>query len=839
MSTQDEYLRNFTVLLTEKGVVPLTDPIQIAVYNELCEGSKRPSDISESLGIPSSSLHFVLDKMTDYGAIVRFKPDVGKKSVYYSNLALKIVGSKEPYEGATDKCRRTFDDPFRYYSGLSSVANMLDNYVDEIGLSLDQLRRRYVEDLADSMRQDISEGRLEDTVPKIKEMFARVTGFRFSVFALTPFTLVFEGNRVMSTKIDMLTVLVNRAISNATGKHYSVSSVEDFGSEDTARFKVVFERTEKKPEPYINMSLPQSGEVFRFLIVELDGTVGIITSPVQIDIIDTVYERPLCITDIVNKVEAPRSTVTSNILRMVEEGVIAVFYSESGTAYYGMSCSILMKKSRGLNRDSSEIHSILASVGRKERALMEGYLLYLLSTLNGLGFDTDYMMVVLGAKYMRINGTEEPRNFNVFFRKMSDIAKNIGLSLNVVSVYPLTIGITSDKPASEISSAMTFVKGMAHQGLEMASSGIFVRVSEDAPADRKVSFKEIYPALSITPMEGISVEGLPDANAAKSKKKRTSSVRTALLNRSVKESGKPVRTVRYITGIMMMAFVATVLVFGFSGLDDNGADAEKISVNLAKGCDGVYFYDENDEEILMPLQLDLLQTLEFTIVISDESDISNIGVVENGVAYPIESYLTTTDDGMYTMTANQDITFQPITLLKEPDAKGLSYYIYCFSSSVSDSYAYTYSGYITLNDYVEQTGGFWVTSGAIVLVVADDGSCIRTNNGSSDLFLFDRIVCSVEDALSFTTADLPRDCVQMHLEGNFEADGWFVSGTLKMVGDSDVSLRFISTNGPVIITMITLGGIREDLVLEPMDRTVTFHIGFEDVVISYAHVGIY
>ena len=51
MGNQDEYLRNFTVLLTEKGVVPLTDPLQIAVYNELCSGSKRPSDIAASLGI--------------------------------------------------------------------------------------------------------------------------------------------------------------------------------------------------------------------------------------------------------------------------------------------------------------------------------------------------------------------------------------------------------------------------------------------------------------------------------------------------------------------------------------------------------------------------------------------------------------------------------------------------------------------------------------------------------------------------------------------------------------------------------------------------------------------
>ena len=90
MGNQDEYLRNFVVLLTEKGVVPLTDPMQIAVYNELCSGSKRPSDISAALGIPSSSLHFVLDKMTDSGVIIKAKP-ASAKGVYLQSCTLSAT----------------------------------------------------------------------------------------------------------------------------------------------------------------------------------------------------------------------------------------------------------------------------------------------------------------------------------------------------------------------------------------------------------------------------------------------------------------------------------------------------------------------------------------------------------------------------------------------------------------------------------------------------------------------------------------------------------------------------------------------------------------------------
>lgn len=835
MGTQDEYLRNFTVLLTEKGVVPLTDPMQIAVYNELCSGSKRPSDISASLGIPSSSLHFVLDKMTDAGVIVRFKPDADKKSVYYSNLAQKIASSETPREGAAELCEETFRDPSRYYSGLSSVANMLHCYAGEIGLGLDQIRAKYAHELADSMKLDIGTGSLEDSILKIKDAFAKATTFRFSVFALNPLTLVFEGDEIMANDMDMLTEFVCRAVSNATGRNYEVSSMEDFGSGDSARFKVVYERTEKKTEPYMNMSLPQSGEVSRFLMVELDGSVGIITSPVQIDIVDAVYERPLCITDIVNKVEAPRSTVTSNILRMVEDGVISVFYSESGTAYYGMSCSILMKKSRGLNRDTAEIHRILSSIRSKEGSFMGGYLLYMLSTLKGLGFDTDYMMVVLGAKFMRVAGNDGPRNFDVFFGKMSDIAKAIGLSLNVVSVYPLTIGITSDDPGSEMSPAMTFVKGMAHQGLEMASNGIFVRVSEDTPEDKKVSFKEIYPALSMTPLEGIQVEELADAAPSKSKKKRTSSVKTALLNRSAKEGGRPIRTVRYITGVVMVAFVAAILVFGFTGGGDNTASADQVSVDLAEGCDGVLFYDMDNNEIQMPMVVNPNQSVSFTVEFTGNTD--DIGVVENGVAYPLYNYLDTNEDMVFTLTADQDITFQPITLLQLPDDPSLSFSVYCFSSAVSDSYAYNFGGYIPADEYAEISGGLWVTSGARISVAADDTHYISTSE--EDTYLFDRLICEPGEIPGIASADLPRDYVDVHLEGSYEAGGWYVSNVVRVAEDSNVTLRFVSTNGPVSISLVTLGGVEENLALQPMDRSVTFHVGSEDVLLKYRNVGIY
>ena len=162
MRPQEDYLRDFAILMTDKGVVAVSDPQQIAVYDYLDHsGRRRPSDIADALGLPSSSLHFVLDKMVDSGIIMRSKPDPAKKEVYYSVLAQKIAGSAEPSPTAAEDCRRVFAHQDGKYRGVASVANMFESYAAEIGLEHSQLRSRYVRDLAAAMRDDIGTGALE------------------------------------------------------------------------------------------------------------------------------------------------------------------------------------------------------------------------------------------------------------------------------------------------------------------------------------------------------------------------------------------------------------------------------------------------------------------------------------------------------------------------------------------------------------------------------------------------------------------------------------------------------------------------------------------------------
>ena len=711
MSAQDEYLRNFCILLTEKGVVPLTDPLQIAVYNSLLDGMKRPSDLTAELGLSSSSLHFIIDKMADSGIIDRIKPDTDKKSVYYSTSAKMLASSMETNEKLRTASERTFVDPLKNYKGLSSLTNMLDCYVSEIGVNVDPLTKRYANALADSI--DIGRSGFEDAIMDARDIFVKLTGYSFTLYSSSPLTLVLTGDDTISEKAPVLMQFVIRLIENATGMSYRVTGSESFNGSDTM-VKITMERCERCEEPYLNTSLFHR-DTERFLMVDVDGTAGLMTSDVQIDIIDSIYERPLCITDIVNKVDSPRSTITSNLLRMVEEGVISVFYSESGSAYYGLACSILLKKSRPISSDNEELRSVLDTVKDKENGFMEGKLLYTLAYLKKLGFDSEYLMVVLGAKYMRATGDMETQgNFDTYFGNMSDIAKAIGLSLNIVSVYPLTIGISSTDPKSEMLQAMTFIKGMAHQGLEMASSGIFVRSTDEKPEGENISFKEIYPALSMTPVRGVMVESLSPAPAAK---KRTSSVKTALLNRSRKEADRPARTVRYITAAVFMVMLSAILVFGMSATT-SVMDAQTFDLTVDDSLDAVV-YDENGDELNLPYSL--REGTCVTLVLSTPQD---IGYVSGGMAFLMEPV----DIRTYKVTMDKDLYVEPLMDLSYLESMDCSFALFNSGKTITGESEVMLIG---SEEYKARSGGLYVScrdGNNMVMLHANDDFCILSGD---------------------------------------------------------------------------------------------------------------
>ncbi len=730
MGAQDEYLRNFCILLTDKGVVPLTDPLQIAVYNSLLKGMKRPSDLTAELNMSSSSLHFIIDKMSESGIIDRIKPDTDKKTVYYTTSAKVLVSSAETNDKLRNKSEATFSDPLQNYKGLSSLANMLDCYSEEIGLDMNPIKMKYATALADALEPE--KASMEDAVMNARDAFVSLTGFSFSVYSFKPLTLVVTGDSTVKEKAPMLMTFLIRYIEDSTGRSHKLVSIEDFnGSENM--IKVVMDRCEKEEEPYLNTSMLHR-DTERFLMIDVDGVAGLMTSDVQIDIIDAIYERPLCITDIVNKVDSPRSTITSNLLRMVEEGVISVFYSESGSAYYGLACSILLKKSRPVSSDNEGLRDTLDSVKNKEGGFMEGQLLYTLAYFKKLGFDSEYLMVVLGAKYMRATGSmDEKANFDTYFGKMSDIAQAIGLSLSIVSIYPLTIGISNSNPDSEMSQAMTFITGMAHQGLEMANSGIFVRSTETKEKDENVSFKEIYPALTMNPVKGVMVEDL-----AAAPKKRTSSVKTALFNRSKKESGKPVRTVRYITAFAVLTLLAAVIIISTAGTGTNVVDADTFSLTVDESIGDFSVYDAEGNALESPFTF-----LAGSVITLKTDGTKDIGYLDKGIAYKMDPKT----EGEYVISMKSDLNVKQLFDVSYLEERNCSFSIYTPDKSAA----------VPSEEYKAKSNGLYISADNKLKIAADAGYYISKETDTARNGLLTGWVCTLTDLEAISLNEMPKE----------------------------------------------------------------------------------
>lgn len=823
----DEFLREFAIVMTDKGVVSITDPMHLAIYSLLCERSMRPSELTEMLSMPSSSLHFILDKMVDSGIIVRSKPDPAKKEVQYSVLALKIAASAPTSPEKIARSKRAFSSPVPGYTGLAAAANMMEAYTDEIGLDLSQLRDRYVRDLADSLKGDIGTGSMEEAMEGIVSRITGLTGYRASVYALNPLTVVFEGDEAMPSKMDMLSRLFAYMVENATSRHNTVRSVEDFSGDGGIRFKVTYERAEPEAAPYINTTLPQVSEPDSFLVIDIDGCAALLMSDVQTRLVEVIYERPLCISDIVAVLDMPRSTVTANLLKMIEGGVVSVFYSESGSVYYGLSCSILMKRARRVSRDQAPTRSAIRAAGA-DQGFVGGYLLYLQASLQELGFDTDYLMVVLGAKYMRAAGADGPKNFDYYFGKMSDIAKVFGLSMGVASVYPLTIGISRECGDSSMAPAMTFVKGMAHQGLEMASSGIFVRNTEETGDDVKVSFKEIYPTLSMSAAsaEDAAADAAAGTAVLKTKKRRSSNVRDALRVRGSRSEGRPARTVRYITAAAFVVMFAAILVFTGGVGTDNTASVESFEVSV--DSPGIVIYDSDG----MAMDTPCIVTNERPLLFSVSSS-SDVGAVRDGIAYPLDAFCTDVGNGVYSLSLSSDVMFTEVREMEMP-REGLSVSLYDFGRTVSEGYAASFDGYIPAEDYAAAAGGLWASADAVVSVSAAEGSYVST--GSEDGAFLTRVTASAWGFPDISAEALPSDCVVVTFRGAaFEVYGFYASSTVMVEKGRRVAMDLVSTGGPVRIYM---DGSMDDLAFGNEVGSIVFDTD-RDATLVCEPLGIY
>ena len=447
------------IQLAPGGIVAVTDPVHISVCELLDGGGMRPSDLSSAVGVASSSLHFILDKMMESGVICRNKPDPEKKSVVYRLSSITIL--KKTGDARTESMDEIISETKE--DERISWGSLLDAYFADSGIESPYLQERYADFLADCLTKQNRSSRLEDAVFTSKKTVAELTGYTVNVFSLNPLTVIIDGDWHLPSHVRLVASLFCKLVHRLSGSYGSVSSVTDIGNGLSNRFKITMSNDDGCDIPCIRPE--HDSEDIRFAVVGKGARTVTIANDVQMEILDAVYNGSRNVTGIVERSSSPRSTVTSNILKMAEAGILRTVHHDSESVSYFLSLPVVLKKGspvfeKGPCHDADLTYS---------KSFMDGYFRFVMDELHALGFDTDMLSEQIGRYYAE--------RFPDAMTALTRLASETGTLLKSVQANRIVM-----KPGPGPESAI--VRGVARRAVDQEMGGRVELVAEEVVVER-------------------------------------------------------------------------------------------------------------------------------------------------------------------------------------------------------------------------------------------------------------------------------------------------------------------------------------------------------------------
>jgi len=293
--------------------------------------------------------------MVEKDLIVRCRSRPGKKTVVYSLCSDTVFVGYDP--------RREFP----IIGKSMSLGFLMKVYLKSIGIDASVLERGYSEAVAEMVTRPIDQCKFEEAVFIAKRMIAKATGYRVSVFAVNPLTVIIDGDESLSSFLDMILNAFAAIIRRLSGVNLSAEPKEEHVGEGATRFRTVFEPSNSVPKCHV---IRKNGEMQHFSIVERNGWTKVITSGIQMDILRFVSYHPACLQELIGCFDMPRSTLAYNVGKMIEDGLLEFCIDEDGCSYYCSNYNIFLMTSESPKK-FSEIDILPDGKG-----FMDGYLRY-------------------------------------------------------------------------------------------------------------------------------------------------------------------------------------------------------------------------------------------------------------------------------------------------------------------------------------------------------------------------------------------------------------------------------------------------------------------------------
>ena len=252
---------------------------------------------------------------------------------------------------------------------------------------------------------------------EVKRLMKKYCGsVEVSVFGFNPLIIIVSGDSTMPSCVKQVSNLICRWICNISGQEFVLNGLSDMPtSKSDHKYKLQYNRVPKSMTPCSTID-EENKESERFYMALTNEGLKIVRSGIRADIIGSIRHRPMNMSEIVQATKSPRSTVVSNVSRMLEEGFLTSFEEGYDTVHYGIGCDILLDNHGTGDTSTGFSHSFT------DHGLLEGGYRYICSRLESIGFDPTTMMYQCGRLFAR--------NDNTPTKSASDLMKRIGADMS-------------------------------------------------------------------------------------------------------------------------------------------------------------------------------------------------------------------------------------------------------------------------------------------------------------------------------------------------------------------------------------------------------------------------
>ncbi len=390
----------FEVLLTSNGLKSVYDPISLHILEHLRKEEHSLADLSKILNVPSSSLYFQMDKMIENGLIEKVRTEGNKNSTRYKITSMPIF---KMTGGKTDIDTESVVPVILNKKDCNKYRQVLYTfwtYSAHIGLDLTKIMEFYGEAVALFYKDRFASNKVEEIISNVRKFLISIGIPAFEVFSYAPLSVVIKSDMPITPEYGAMYApyvgLLKGAIRNNLGVSYDVKHSEIYGL-DSNMLKIDLYPSNINPifsDDIVSLMDKENYSVFS--IVSIGDKVTVIDSDTQTKLLESLDKRPMTIVDLTTATGMPRSTITSNISKMEEIGILTSMKSTDDTTYYFPTCTTLFRRN-GPMRFSKKWNEILKSqLDDTVSGFHKGLLGYILFLYDSLGFDTSIIMRSLG-----------------------------------------------------------------------------------------------------------------------------------------------------------------------------------------------------------------------------------------------------------------------------------------------------------------------------------------------------------------------------------------------------------------------------------------------------------